>query len=153
MTQTGDGRRAIGLLVMAVTMLAACAGSSPYLKQVDSVDLIIFHRMFPAYRETTSALPDQTVVFGDEDFTYRVVDFFPDFQMDAQGNVSSRTDTLGNPAVKVMIFKGRERVEASWAFPGEGPPHFRQTSRFGFRIKDLHLKVDEAQSGAGEHKR
>ena len=70
--------------------------------------------------------------------------------MSSPGKVFSRSDSLGNPALRVVVFKGREKVEEGWAFRGEGPPHFRQTSRFGFRLQDLELKAGGMTSGVGE---
>jgi hypothetical protein len=106
--------------------------------------------MYPGYRETTRVVPGQSVTIGDEDYAVRLVDFLPDFQMDASGHAFSRSDSSANPALKVAVLKAGKEVAVEWAFEGDGPPHFRQTSLFGFRIQELHLK--EQAEGAAEGK-
>jgi hypothetical protein len=127
---------------MFITSTNLSAAQSPYLQTIDSVKLVAFHRMFTNYTEAVTALPEKPFSIGDEDFSGKVTDFCPDFQIDSTGHVYSRSDTLGNPAAKVVVFKEDKAVDSSWAFIGEGPPHFSRSSMFGFRIEAVFLKTD-----------
>lgn len=150
MTDYGKSRWFGWVLVTVVTIFAGCAGSSPYLHRIEQVELISYHRMYPAYRETTLVAPGERVTIGDQDYTIELQEFLPDFQMDTAGVAYSRSDSLGNPALKVGVLRGGKTVATEWAFEGEGPPHFRQTSLFGFRIRTLRMKVQEPDSTGGE---
>lgn len=118
---------------------------SAYLNTIDSVKLVAFHRMFTNYSEPITARPSAEFSIGDEDYSGKLTDFCPDFQIDSTGRVSSRSDTLGNPAAKVVVFREEKAIDSSWVFQGDGPPHFSRTSLFGFRIEKLYLKPDSTR--------
>ncbi len=51
------------------------------------------------------------------DLTVRVTQFIPDFIIDMEsGQVSSRSDEPNNPAVRVMLFRGKDTLFNHWAF-------------------------------------
>jgi hypothetical protein len=149
MTDVWGGKRLATILVMIITSAHHGFAQSTFLNAVDSVQLIAFHRMFTNYTESITAKPESTFSIGDENYTGKVTDFLPYFQIDSAGQVTSRSDSLGNPAAKVVVFKDGKAVDSSWAFQGQGPPHYARTSMFGFRMDSLYLKPDSTRV---EHK-
>ena len=130
------GGRAIGL-VMTVTILVGCNGHCRYVRGLESIQLVSYHRMFPAYAETTQVAPGVVFPLSDGEYSGRVTEYIPDFVMDPRGHVTSRSSAAVNPAVRVDVYQGWKRVATTWAFKGEGPPHFRQKQLFAFKLLTL----------------
>jgi len=131
-------RNMIGLLVVtSITSLASCTAQSRYLGRLESVTLVAYHRFHLAYAETVHVAPAESFPLSDEGFTGRVAGYLPDFKIDDQGNIMSGSDSAANPAVQVEVYDGWERIQRNWAFPGQGPPHYRATDMIGFRVIGL----------------
>jgi cytochrome c biogenesis protein len=74
---------------------------------------------------------DSVFSLPETDLTVRASQFIPDFVIDMQtGVASSRSDEPKNPAVRVMVFRGKDTLYNHWAF---------------FRYPQMH-------SGTGEYK-
>ena len=134
------------LLVTAITTLVSCSGPGHYLRGLESVELVSYHRMFPAYAETTSVFPAAMFPLSDGEYSGRVTEYIPDFVIDSRGHVTSRSGTALNPAVRIDVYRGWKRVATAWAFKGEGPPHFRQKDLFAFKLLTLESH-DNPQNG------
>ena len=131
-------RNMIGLLVVTgITSLASCTAQSRYLGRLESVTLVAYHRMHPTYAETVHVAPAESFPLSDEVFSGRVAGYLPDFKINDRGEITSGSDSIANPAVKVEVYRGWQRVQASWAFPGEGPPHYRAEDMIGFRLLEF----------------
>ena len=93
--------------------------------------------MYPSYAETVHVAPAEVFPLSDEVYSGRVAGYLPDFRIDDRGNVMSGSDSAANPAIMVEVYKGWERVQRNWAFPGAGAPHYRPTDLIGFRVLDI----------------
>jgi hypothetical protein len=63
------------------------------------------------------------------------VDFLPDFAIDTLTHKAfSRSDTLKNPAVKILIIDKNEKKEEVWAFPPGMMRHYSARSFIGFEL-------------------
>ncbi len=78
---------------------------------------------------------------SDAGYYAKVVDFVPDFAINSStGKVISRSDSLKNPAVKLVVYRGKERLEEVWAFQKTQAPHFSRQSMLGFKLLDFKIK-------------
>ena len=65
------------------------------------------------------------------------VEFLPDFAIDTSTHKAfSRSDTLKNPAVKILIIDKNEKKEEVWAFPSGMMRHYSARSFVGFELLD-----------------
>lgn len=123
-----------GALLLA---LLACTPAARYNRSLQSVTLISYHRMHASFAETTQVAPGQVFPIGDGEYTARVVQFYPEFVINGEGGLSSRSDRPNNPAVKLEVHHNGERIGFSWGFVTADVPHYRRTEMLAFRLIDL----------------
>ncbi len=51
-----------------------------------------------------------------ENVSFIVQDFIPDFVIDEDGKIATKSDTLSNPAIKVVVYRDGEATFDSWLF-------------------------------------
>jgi hypothetical protein len=108
---------------------------------IQELTLSVRHRVFAGYQEVFTVKMGQKFQLSDTDYYVKAVDFVPDFAIDTStSKVFSRSDSLKNPAVKLVIFKGKEKLDEVWAFQKVEVPHFSRQSMLGFKLVDF--KVD-----------
>jgi hypothetical protein len=134
---------------MRLVLLAACVAvpsgsgqtktvSSSRGPRLDAVTLFIQHRVFHDFRDLQRVKLNQDFILGDTEFSGRVVQYVPDFQMDLKTRkVVTRTDQPNNPAFKIIVRKSKVPQDTTWAFLNM-PPHFSRKSYFAFQV----LRID-----------
>ncbi len=139
-------RPAIGLgLLMGLFAVPLAHGetkpaSSAWGPRVESVTLGIRHRVFHEFSGRQAVRLNQDFILGDTDFSARVVQYVPDFQMDLRRHkVFSLSDQPNNPAFKIIVREGKVPQDTTWAFL-KSPPHFGARSYFAFQV----LRIDFA---------
>jgi hypothetical protein len=97
-----------------------------------TVDLHIFHRVFPDFHDHVDAALNKEFRIGDTEYTGTVIRFVPDFTMDLKtGKISSRSQEPKNPAFRLVVKKNGVPQDSSWAFLNMAP-HFGQRSLIAF---------------------
>ena len=133
-------RRAIGAGVLAGLLAgAALAAQAPPAGQaaaaklkLKTVDLHIFHRVFPDFHDRVDATLGKEFRIGDTEYTGTVIRFVPDFSMDLKtGRITTRSKEPNNPAWHVVVRKNGVPQDTSWAFLNMAP-HFGQRSLIAF---------------------
>jgi hypothetical protein len=108
---------------------------------VQELTISVSHRVFADYHEEFKVKMGEKFQLSDTDYYVEAVDFIPDFAMSTStGKVFSRSDSLKNPAVKLIIFKGKKKVEEVWAFQKVQAPHFSRQSMLGFKLLDFKIE-------------
>lgn len=111
------------------------AGRGPRLA---AVTFGIHHRVFHDFRDVQTVKLNQDFMLGDTEFSARVIQYVPDFQMDlGTRKVFSLSDQPRNPAFRVVVRKGKAPQDSTWAFL-KSPPHFGARSYFAFQV----LRID-----------
>lgn len=135
----------IGLVCLALAATAAVAQPTPPASgspppkasaaqklKVQSVTLHIFHRAFENFHDQVEARPNQEFRIGDSNYTGVVTQFVPDFHYDMKTKkVSSRTNSPNNPAFRIVVKRGGQPQDTTWAFLNM-PPHFAKKSLVAF---------------------
>jgi len=105
----------------------------------DAVTLGVQHRVFHDFRDVHRVKLNEEFLLGDSDYSARVVQYLPDFQMDlASRRFFSLSAQPNNPAFKVVVRKGKAAQDTTWAFLNN-PPHFGARSYFAFLVLKLEL--------------
>ena len=122
-----------GLLVTAALAAPTPPASPPAAKlRLKTVDLHIFHRVFPDFHDRVDASLNKEFRIGDTEYTGTVIRFVPDFMMDLKtGNVTTRSQEPKNPAFRLVVRKNGVPQDTSWAFLNMAP-HFGQRSLIAF---------------------
>jgi hypothetical protein len=108
--------------------------------QVEEVTISVSHRVFTGYHEEFRVKMGEKFQLSDTDYYAKVVEFVPDFTINlSTKKVVSRSDSLNNPAVKVIVYKGKEKIEEVWAFQKTEVPHFSPHSLLGFKLLDFKI--------------
>ena len=107
-------------------------------QDVKEMTIRITSRMYPNFHEEHKVKMYQKFPIADTDLEGVVVEFYPDFSIDTLTfKAISMSDTLRNPAVKILIIKGRDKKEEAWAFSPGLIPHFSPKSFMGFELLDI----------------
>lgn len=126
-----------GLLVGAAVAAQAPASPpasapAPAKLKLKTVDLHIFHRVFPNFHDRVDAALNKEFRIGDTEYTGTVIRFVPDFMMDVKtGKVTTRSQEPKNPAFRVLVRRNGVAQDTSWAFLNMAP-HFGQHSVIAF---------------------
>jgi hypothetical protein len=108
---------------------------------VQELTIAVRHRVFPGYYEEFQVEMGQKFQLSDTDYFARAVDFVPDFAINlSDRKVFSRSDSLNNPAVKLIVYRGKEKLEEVWAFQKIEAPHFSPQSMLGFKLLDFKIE-------------
>ena len=127
-------RLVAGALLLA---LLACTPAARYNRSLQSVTLVSYHRMHASFAETTQVAPGEVFPVGDGEYTARVMQFYPEFQINDDGAIFSLSDRPNNPAVKLEVHHNDERIGFSWGFVTADVPHYRRDEMLAFRLIDL----------------
>ncbi|HEY3215289.1 MAG TPA: hypothetical protein VGK93_02225 [Candidatus Eisenbacteria bacterium] len=133
---------AFGLLISLVAVTPAHAATRPASAtrgpRLSTVTFGIRHRVFHDFSDRQMVKLNQDFILGDTEFSARVVQYVPDFQMDLRRHkIFSLTDQPNNPAFKIVVRKNKVPHDTTWAFL-KSPPHFGARSYFAFQV----LRVD-----------
>jgi hypothetical protein len=125
------------LVALTIPVFAVIACQSP----VQELTIAVTHRVFPDYYEEFRVKMGEKFQLSDAEYYAVAVDFVPDFAISqSTGKVISRSDSLKNPAVKIIVFKGKDELEAVWAFQKVQAPHFSRQSMLGFKLLDFKIE-------------
>lgn len=106
-------------------------------KEVKELTIRVKSRMYVNFQEEHKVRMYEKFAIGDTDMEGVVVEFFPDFSIDTLTHKAiSLSDTLYNPAAKVLIIQGKEKREEVWAFPPGMMAHYSPRSFIGFELVD-----------------
>ena len=107
---------------------------------VKGLTIAVKHRAHPGYYEEFQVKMGQRFQLSDTDYYAKAVDFVPDFAISlSDKKVFSRSDSLNNPAVKLIVYRGDEKLEEVWAFQKAEAPHFSPHSMLGFKLLDFEI--------------
>jgi len=110
---------------------SATAPAATKLK-LKTVELHIFHRVFPDFHDRVDAALNKEFRIGDTEYTGTVIRFVPDFTMDLKtGKIGTRSQEPNNPAWRLVVRKNGVPQDTSWAFLNMAP-HFGQHSLIAF---------------------
>ena len=132
----------LGLLAGLLAGSSAWAGGAPasHGPRLEAVTLGIQHRIFHDFHDVQRVKLNQEFLLGDSDYSARVVQYVPDFEMDlGTRKVISRSDQPNNPAFKIIVREKKVPQDTTWAFLNM-PPHFGRRSFFAFHV----LRIDFA---------
>jgi hypothetical protein len=108
---------------------------------VQELTIAVRHQVFPRYYEEFQVKMGQKFQLSDTDYFARAVDFVPDFAISlSDKKVFSRSDSLNNPAVKLIVYRGKEKLEEVWAFQKVEAPHFSPQSMLAFKLLDFKIE-------------
>ena len=125
------------LVTVATLALLPVSCKSP----VQEVTIAVRHQVFPGYYEEFKVKMGQKFQLSDTDYFARAVDFEPDFAISlSDKKVFSRSDSLNNPAVKLIVYRGKEKLEEVWAFQKVQAPHFSPQSMLAFKLLDFKIE-------------
>ncbi len=128
----GAKLKKIILILMTIAVGLSCN------TEVKELTIRVRSRMYPDFKEDHKVKMYEKFPISDTDMEGVVVEFIPDFAIDTLDHkVISRSDTLRNPAVKVLIIKGGEKKEEEWAFAPGLMAHYSPKSFIGFELMDF----------------
>jgi hypothetical protein len=95
--------------------------------------------VFHQFRDVHRVKLNEDFTLGDSEYSARVVQYLPDFEMDLDTRrFFSVSDKPNNPAFRVIVRKGRVPQDTTWAFLNN-PPHFGAKSYFAFQVLKLEV--------------
>lgn len=139
-------RRRIGAAaILALGALSAGSLLTGCHTPIETVVLRVTNRMYPKFKEELRVVPGKSFPIGDTDFRAKITGFLPDFTInDKTFKVSSRSDSLRNPAFQVEVSQADTLVERTWAFMKGSPPHFSRRSMLCFEVERIIWKPGQA---------
>lgn len=94
-------------------------------------------RMYAKYSEEHTVKMYEKFTLSDSDLEAVVVEFYPDFAIDTLTHKAiTLSDTLNNPAAKILIIEDNKKKEEAYAFPPGIMPHYSARSFIGFELVD-----------------
>jgi len=128
------------LISSLAAMLFSCAantGASSSNRGVKEITIRIKSRMYLNFQEDHTVRINEKFHIADTDYEAVVVEFLSDFAIDTTIHKAfSRSDTLNNPAAKVLIIKDNEKKEEIWAFRPGVMMHYSPRSFIGMELID-----------------
>jgi len=123
-----------GLVTMSLAHAQSAAPPAARGPRLDAVTLLIRHRVFQDFADVQKVRLNQDFILGDTEYTGRVVQYVPDFEMDLSTHrIVSRSEQPNNPAFRVIVRQNKVPQDTSWAFLNM-PPHFGRRSYFAFQV-------------------
>ena len=103
---------------MAIGAHAATpAPSDSKSSKLDAVTFGVRHRVFHDFYDVQKVKLNQDFPLGDSEYSARVIQYLPDFQMDLERHkFFSLSQEPRNPAFRVVVKKGKAPHDTSWAF-------------------------------------
>jgi hypothetical protein len=133
----------LGLLLTIGAIGAGASLAAPRGPKLDSVTLVIRHRVFHDFRDAQTVKLNQDFILGDTDYSGRVVRYVPDFSMNLETRqITSMSEQPNNPAFQIIVRKKGVPQDTTWAL-FRMPPHFARKSFFGFQVVRVDF-VDHA---------
>ncbi len=130
-----------GLLIASAVALLSSIGAAPPGTENPKgrpapgyVTVAITHRVFLDFHDTLTVTMNERHVVGDTEYTFEMVEFYPDFAIDTNKAVMSVSDEPDNPAFKVAVYEGEEKADDTWAFYGIDIPHYGRKSYLAFKV-------------------
>jgi hypothetical protein len=109
-------------------------------KDVKELTIRVRSRMYVSFQEQHVVKMYEKFSLSDTEMEAVAVEFLPDFAIDTLTHKAfSKTDTLNNPAVKILIVEGADKREEVWAFRPGLIPHFSPKSFIGFELVDIKV--------------
>lgn len=99
-----------------------------------SITVAITHRVFVDFQDTLTVEMNERHNVGDTEFTFELVEFYPEFAIDTSRTIFSVSDDPKNPAFKVVVYENGEKADDTWAFYGIDIPHYGRTSYLAFKV-------------------
>ena len=128
----------LGLLAVPSARAQAPAPAATRGPKLEAVTFGIRHRVFHEFSDVQKVKLNQDFPLGDSEYSARVIQYLPDFQMDLEHHkFFSLSDQPRNPAFRVVVRRGKAPHDTSWAFL-KSPPHFSARSYFSFQV----LRID-----------
>ena len=139
-----------GVVVMLAVAFASAVSAAPAgpasaagWPKIKSVTFQVYHRVFQNFHDEVTAPLKQEFRVGDSEFTGRIIDWVPDFDMDIKAHkVTSRGAEPKNPAFRIVVRKNNVPQDTVWAFVNM-PPHFARKSLLAFLTSEVQF-VDRA---------
>jgi len=133
-----------GLLLGAAPAPTQAPAATAVKLKMKTVDLHVFHRVFPGFHDRVDAALNHEFRIGDTEYTGTVIRFVPDFTMDLKtGKIQSRSPEPNNPAFRIVVRKNGTPEDTSWAFLNL-PPHYGQRSLIAFLAVRVTFENHEA---------
>lgn len=121
----------LSLVLLIVLPILSCD------HDVKELTIRVRSRMYPSFKEDHTVKMYEKFSISDTDLEGVVVEFIPDFAIDTLTHtVISRSETLNNPAAKVLLIQGGEKKDEVWAFSPGLVPHFSPRSFIAFELLD-----------------
>ena len=143
------------LQIGALTLLLITLTSFSCNTEVWEITIRTKSRMYAKFKEDHTVKMYEKFPISDTDMEAVVVEFYPDFAIDTLSHKAiSLSDTLRNPAAKVLIIQGNRKKEEAWAFPPGMIPHYSPRSFIGFELldyktSDKYIRLDENNTTNG----
>jgi len=128
---TGALPKKLFLLILAALTILSCK------TDVKEITIRARSRMYADFSEEHTVKMYEKFTISDTDMECVVVEFYPDFAIDTLTHKAfSLSDTLKNPAAKILIIEDNKKKEEAWAFRPGLMPHFSPRSFIGFELVD-----------------
>jgi hypothetical protein len=119
------------LLILLILLFGSCN------TEIKEMTIRVRSRVYVNYSEEHKVKMYEKFQISDTDLEAVVVEFYPDFTIDTLTlKAVSRSDTLYNPAAKILIIRGKDKKEETWAFAPGMIPHYSPRSFIGFELVD-----------------
>ena len=123
--------RKIFFFILAIPLFLSCK------TDIKEITIRTRSRMYGDFSEEHTVKMYQKFPISDTDMEGVVVEFYPSFAIDTLTHKAiSISDTLDNPAAKVIIVQDNKKKDEIYAFPPGVMPHFSPRSFIGFELVD-----------------
>lgn len=143
-------------VIATVAALVSSLGAAPGAEEASGsrpapthITVAITHRVFVDFHDTMTVAMNERRVVGDTEYTFELVEFYPDFAIDTNNAVTSVTDDPKNPAFKVAVYEKEEKADDTWAFYGIDIPHFGRKSYLAFKVLGFEYRGETLGSEKG----
>jgi hypothetical protein len=120
------------LLLLAALPILSCK------TDVKEITIRARSRMYVDFAEEHTVKMYEKFSIGDTDMEGVIVEFYPDFAIDTLTHKAiTLSDTLKNPAAKILVIEDNRKKEEAWAFRPGLMPHFSPRSFIGFELVDF----------------
>ena len=127
-------------IVIPVVLFAAMGCGSPPRRNIESMDILAVQYGNERFKEQHSVRPGELFTISDTEYTARVLDFVPHFERSlSTGIVTSRSNEMKNPAIKVELLLKGERVYRCWFLRDAPFHHVRRRPGFGFLVREVRF--------------
>jgi hypothetical protein len=130
---------AMGPMAPMPSRLTAKARAAAAALPLKSVSFVMYHRVFPDFRDHATVGLKQAFQIGDGEYTASVIEWVPDFAIDIKSHrISSRSAEPNNPAFHVVVKRKGVPQDTTWAFMHMAP-HFARRSMIAFQVARIDI--------------